>query len=217
MNTILLEGKSIGDCEVITERNTRTNRLETVAHITVESLIQVKPRVYHTQEYTTTDPDLMSIMKDIKAGDHVIAQGILHNEYNTDDHKRAPIVDSYSAICTAVRRIDAPLKDDEECISSLVVEGKATSDCSHDECHYPSATLDIHKITVVSQVQGDPSLDCQIQMQSYDPEVTYFMDGIEKGDRVIAIGKPASLYRDPDRKKLTFKFAICESIKKWNQ
>ena len=216
MNLVLLEGKS-SDCEIITERNPLTNRLESVASITIEGLVQAKPRVYHTQEYTTTDPDLIDIMKTIKAGDHVIAQGILHNEYDTDDHKRAPIVDSYSAICTAVRRIDAPLKDDEECISSLVVEGKATSNCSHEELHYPSATVDMHKVTVVSQVQGQPSLDCQVQMQAYDPDVTYYMDGVEKGDRVIAIGKPATLYKDHDRKKPSFRFSICSAVKKWNQ
>ena len=217
MNLVLLEGKVIDNCEIVTERNPRTNRLENVARITIEGLVQVKPQVYHTQIFITSDADMIDAMKTIKAGDHVIAQGISYNEYKTGDGRRAPIADSYCAICTAIKKICTPLEADEECISSLVVEGKATSDSSHEELHYTSATIDMHKVTVVSQVQGDPSLDCQIQMQSYDPEVTYYMDGIEKGDRIIAIGKPATLYRDSDRAIPAFRFGVCESIKKWNQ
>lgn len=217
MNSLLLEGKAMSDCEIITARNIRTNELETIAQIEIEGLVKAKPAVYHTQIFQTSDLDLLSIMADIKAGDHVIAQGIMYNFYDTKDGHRAPKAKEYYAICTSVKIVGTPLAPGEECMSSLIIEGKATSDCAHEEKHYANATVDMHQITIVSQVQGEQSLDCQLQMQAYDPDITFYMSGVEKGDRVLAIGKPATKYWDTNRTTPTFRYGICETVKKWNQ
>ena len=204
-------------CEIYTDRNSRTNEVETIARITIESLVKAAPPVYHTQIYQTSDPDLLAVMAGIKVGDHVIAQGIMYNNYDTKDGRRAPIPDQYYAICTAVKILDTPLADGAECLSSLIIEGKATSDCAHEERHYANADIDMYTVTIVSPVQGAPDLDCQIQMQAYDPDITYYMSGVEKGDRVLAIGKPTTKYSDAKRTTPTFRYGICETIKKWNQ
>lgn len=215
MNTSVLEGVVLDGCTYTTEQGDFGER-EVTCHMVIESLVQVEPRIYCQVELRSTDLDVMCEMEKLQPGDYVIARSSMVTKYTFEKGKIEP--NDYYGMCSLVKHIERKSDNNEANFNAFICDGKATGDCQCIPAKKNGERVELCKVTVVTQVQDRPDLDCQVQLQSYDPAVTMYMKGIRKGDHVVAQGKYAMKFKDEkNRTTPVFRFVICDYIKKWNQ
>ncbi len=101
-------------------------------------------------------------------------------------------------------------------MNRILLDGKATSDCRVETKRKDGVEVEFCRLVVVTQVQHMPDIDCQIELQAYDPEITVIMKSIKPGDHIAAEGHIACAYKyENGSRKPTFYFIICTGIKKW--
>ena len=100
MNRILLEGKVSSDCRVETKRKDGID--VEFCRLVVVTQVQKMPDVACQIELQAYDPDITKIMKSIKNGDHIAAEGLMANTFKYENGSRKPAF--YYVICTSIKK-----------------------------------------------------------------------------------------------------------------
>lgn len=87
-------------------------------------------------------------------------------------------------------------------MNQIVITGKITSSLSVERAkNKNNEVVDVHVLSILGQVQGEPTQEVQIQFKAYDPAVTRMMKAAKLGDMYAVTGRLISKFEVYEDKK----------------